>query len=75
MSDMGFYNFNSKSDERRYDFFKFNYSSSLCTSESRAKTPLPDSFECFFDPHRSFGNPLRTFHHYLDRLGQNPAGQ
>ena len=46
-------------------FLKFNYSSSLSTSESRAKTPLPDSFECFFDPQRSFGNPLRTFRKYL----------
>ena len=42
-------------------FFSFNYSSSLSTSESRAKTPLPDSFKCFFDPQRSFGNPSRTF--------------
>ena len=25
------------------------------------KTPLPESFECLFDPKRSFGNPLRTF--------------
>ena len=41
-------------------FFSFKYSSSLSTSESRAKTPLPDSFECFFDPQRSFGNPLRA---------------
>ena len=22
--------------------------------------PLPESFECLFDPQRSFGNPLRT---------------
>ena len=43
---MSFCNFNFKSDGRRYDFFfSFNYSSSLPTSESRAKTPLPDSFE------------------------------
>ena len=58
---MSFCNFNSKSDGRRYDFFSFKYSSSLSTSESRAKPPLLDSFECFFDPQRSFGNPLRTF--------------
>jgi len=51
MSYMSFCNFNSKSDGRRYDFFSFNYSSSLSTS---------DSFECFFDPQRSFGNPLRA---------------
>ena len=54
---------------RRYDvdmiFFPFNYSSSLSTSESRAKTPLRDSFECFSDPQRSFGDPLRTFRRYL----------
>ena len=41
-------------------FFSFNYGSSLSTSESRAKTPLPDSFECFFDLQRSFGNTLRA---------------
>ena len=28
-------------------------------------SPLPDFFECFFDPQRSFGNPLRTFRQYL----------
>ena len=67
MSYMSFCNFNSKSDGRRYDFFSFNYSSSLSTSESRAKTPLPDSFECFFDPNEVsaipcelFGNTLRA---------------
>ena len=27
--------------------------------------PLPDFFECFFDPQGSFGNPLRTFRQYL----------
>ena len=63
-SKMSFCNFNSKSDGRLYDFFfSFKYSSSLSTSESRAKTPLPDSFECFFDPQRSFelfGNTLRA---------------
>ena len=49
MSNMSFCNFNSKCDGRRYDFFfKFKYSSSLSTSESCAKTALPDSFECFF---------------------------
>ena len=31
-------------------FFSFSYSSSLSTSESRAKTPLPDSFECSSTP-------------------------
>ena len=62
---MSFCNCNSKSDGRRYHFFSFNYSSSLTTSESRARTPLPDSFECFFDPQRSFGNHLRTFRQYL----------
>ena len=25
------------------------------------KNPLPESFACFFDPQRTFGNPLRTF--------------
>ena len=42
------------------NFFSFKYSFPLSTSESRAKTQLPDSFECFFDPQRSFGNPLRA---------------
>ena len=65
MSYMSFCNFNSKPDGRRNDFFFFNYSSSLSTSESRAKTPLVDSLECFFDPQRSFGNPLRTLRQYL----------
>ena len=61
ISYMSFCNFYSKSDGRRYNFFfSFNYSSSLSTSESRAKIPPPDSFECFFDPQRSFGNPLRA---------------
>ena len=56
---MSFCNFNSKSDGRRYEFFfSFKLSCSLSTSKSCAKTPLPDSFECFFDPQRSFGNPL-----------------
>ena len=41
-------------------FLSFNCSSSFSLSESRAKTPLPVSFECFFDPRRSFGNPLRA---------------
>ena len=63
---MSFCNFKSKSDGPRYVFFfSFNYSSSLSASDSRAKTPLPDSFECFFDPQRSFGNTLRTFGQYL----------
>ena len=66
MSYMSICNFNSKSDGRLFDFFfSFNYNSSLSTSESRAKTPLPDSFEYFFDPQRSFGNPLCTFRQYL----------
>ena len=60
MSNMSFCNFNSKSDGRRYDFFSFKYSSSLSTSESRANTPLSDSFECFFYPQRSFSNPFRA---------------
>ena len=46
-------------------FFSFIYTSSLSTSESCAKTPLPDSIACFFDPQQSFGNPLRTFWQYL----------
>ena len=41
MSYMSFCNFNSKSDGRRYDFFSFKHSSSLSTTGSRAKTPLP----------------------------------
>ena len=53
-------------------FFSFNYSSSLSTSESRVTTPLPDSFECFFDPQRSFGNPLRTFWQYLANFSAIP---
>ena len=40
--------------------FSFKDSSSLSSSESRAKTPLPDSFECFFDPQRSFGITFRA---------------
>ena len=56
----------STSHGRQYDFFfSFNYSSFLSTSDSRAKTPLPNSFECFFDLQRSFGNTLRTFRQYL----------
>ena len=66
-SKMRFCNFNSKSDGRPHGFifFSFKYSSSLSSSESGAKTPLPDSLECFFDPQRSFGNSLRTFRQYL----------
>ena len=60
ISYVSFCNFNSKSDGRPYHFCSFNYSSSLSTSESRAKTQLPDSFECFSDPQRSFGNLLRA---------------
>ena len=50
-------------------FVSLKYSSSLSSSESRAKTQLPDSFECFFDPRPSevsaipcelFGNTLRA---------------
>ena len=70
MSYMSFCNLNSKLDGRRYDFFfSFKYSCSLSTSKSCAKTPLPDSFECFLDPQRSFGNPLRTFRQYLASPG------
>ena len=53
MSYMSFCNFNSKSDGRRYIyifFFSLNYSSSLSTSESSAKTPLSDSFDCSSTP-------------------------
>jgi len=46
-------------------FFSFKYTSSLSTSQSCAKTPLPDSIACFFDPQQSFGNPLCTFWQYL----------
>ena len=53
MSYMSFCNFNSKSDG--YDFFPFKYSSSLSTSESRAKT---FSFQ-------SFSNLLCSFRQYL----------
>ena len=48
-------------------FFSFNYSSSLSSSESRAKTPLPDFFECSSTPSEVsaipcvlFGNTLRA---------------
>jgi len=64
MSYMSFCNFNSKSEGRRYDFFHLNtgqYSSSLSTLESRAKTPLSDSFECFFDPPTKSWQPLAYF--------------
>ena len=68
MSNVSFCNFNSKFDGRRYDLFcSFEYSSSLSTSESRAKTPLPDSFECLSTPSEVsailcvlFGDPLRA---------------
>ena len=68
MSYMSFCNFNSKSDGRRYDFFHLNtgqYSSSLSTLESRAKTPLSDSFGVSSTPKRSLGNPLRTCRQYF----------
>ena len=48
-------------------FFSFNYSSSLSTSQSQAKTPLPDSFECSSTPSEVsaipcvlFGNTFRA---------------
>ena len=59
MSYISFCNFNSKSDGRRYDFFS--------TSESRAKTPLSDSYEYSSTPGEVsaipcvlFGNTLRA---------------
>jgi len=59
LSNTSFRNFNSTLDGLRCDFSrnKLKYSSYLSTS----KTSLPESFECLFDPQRSFGNPLRTF--------------
>ena len=60
MSYMSFCNCNFKSDGRRYDFFLFNYSSSLSTSESRAKTPLPESFK-FLRPPAKFRQSLAYF--------------
>ena len=54
-------------------FFSFKYSSSLFTLEPCTKTPLPDSFECFFDPQRSFGNPLRTFRQSLANFSAIPC--
>jgi len=59
---MSFCNFNSKSDGRRYEFFfSFNYSSSLSTSESHAKTLLPDSFECSSTPSEVLAIPCVLF--------------
>ena len=73
-SKMSFCNFNSKPEECRYNvFFSFKYSSFLFTLEPRAKTPLPDSFECFFDPQRSFGNPLQTFRQSLANFSAIPC--
>ena len=59
---------------RRYDFF-FHLITALLfsNSESRAKTPRPDSFECFFDPQRSFGNPFRTFRQYFLNFSAIPC--
>ena len=45
-------------------FFSFSYSSSLSISESCADS-APRLLRVFFDPQRSFGNPLRTFRQYL----------
>ena len=64
MSYMIFCNFNSKSDGRLYDFF-FHIITALPFPLQNLVQRLPDSFECFFDPQRSFGNPLRTFGQYL----------
>ena len=57
MSYISFCNFNSKSDGRRYDFF-FHFRISCEDSARRL-------LRVFFDPQRSFGNPLRTFRQYL----------
>jgi len=57
MSYMSFCNFNSKSDGRRYDFF-FHFRISC-------KDSAPTLLRVFFDPQRSFGNPLRTFRQYV----------
>ena len=64
---MSFCNFNSKSDGRRYDFFSFNYSSSLSTSEYRAKTPSQTHSSVSSTPNEVsaipcelFGNTLRA---------------
>ena len=66
MSYMSFCNFNSKSDGRRYEFF-FHLITALPFPIQNLvqKSRLPDSFECFFDPQRSFSDPLRTFREYL----------
>ena len=42
-------------------FFSFNYSSSLSTSESRAKTLLPDSFDCSSTPSEVSAIPCVVF--------------
>ena len=57
MSYMSFCNFNSKSDG--YDFFPFKYSSSLSTSESRAKTPR--LLQVFLRPPTKFQQSLVFF--------------
>ena len=53
MSNTSVRNFNSRSDGLRSDFprNKLKY---------RSYTSLPESFECLFDPQRSFGNLLRA---------------
>ena len=62
MNNMSFCNFNYKSDGCRYDFFlNLNTALPFPAQNLGAKFPLPDSFECFFDPQQSLGNPLRTF--------------
>ena len=67
MSNASFHSVNSRSDGRRYvfcfAFFFVNLNAALPFSLQNlvAKTPVPDSFECFLDPQQSFGNPLRTY--------------
>ena len=68
MSYTSFCNCNFKSDGRRYDFFSFNYSSSLSTSEAREKTPLPDSFKCSSTPSEFSANPCVLFGNTLRAL-------
>ena len=74
---MSFCNYNSKSDGCRYDFFSFNYSSSLSTSESRAKLRLRSQTPSIVSatpnevsaiPCELFGNSLRALEFFLQMM-------
>ena len=62
MSNVSFYNFDSRSKEVCCDFStNLHLSRKLCALQDIVgKTPLPESFACLVHPQRSFGNPLRA---------------